>query len=140
MKEEGVAGLRVVALVRDLFFGVRIRETLRSHGYRVELANSAEKLRAALRDSPPALVLVDLAFAAIDPPRQIAALKADRATRAIPVLAFGPHLDHASRQAARDAGADRVVPNSKLAEDLPALVARYASRTAGDDRAGGERS
>ena len=131
MAEDRAAGPRVVALVHDLFFAVRIRDTLRPLGYRVEVANSEEKLAGALRGDPPALLLVDLAFAAIDPPRRIAALKADEATRAIPILAFGPHLDHAARKAAQDAGADRVVANSKLAEDLPALVARYAGREGG---------
>ena len=126
MAEDRAAGPRVVALVHDLFFAVRIRDTLRPFGYRVEVANSEEKLAAALRGDPPALLIVDLTFAAIDPPRRITALKADGATRAIPVLAFGPHLDHAARKAAQDAGADRGVANSKHAEDLPELVARYA--------------
>ncbi len=131
MAEDQAAGPRVVALVHDLFFAVRIRDTLRPFGYRVDVANSEEKLAGALRGDRPALLIVDLAFAAIDPPRRIAALKADDATRAIPVLAFGPHLDHAVRRAAQDAGADRVVANSKVAEDLPDLVARYAGRAAG---------
>lgn len=131
MAGDWAAGPRVVALVHDLFFAVRIRDTLRPFGYRVEVANSEEKLAGALRGEPPALLIVDLTFAAIDPPRRIAALKADEATRAIPILAFGPHLDHAARKAAQDAGADRVVANSKLAEDLPELVARYAGRAGG---------
>ena len=126
MAEDRAAGPRVVALVHDLFFAVRIRDTLRPFGYRVEVANSEEKLAGALRGDRPALLIVDLAFAAIDPPRRIAALKADEPTRALPVLAFAPHLDHAARKAGQDPGADRLVANSKLAEDLPELVPRYA--------------
>jgi len=119
---------RILALVGDLFFAVRIGNTLRPLGYRVDVASSRAKLAAALGDgaAPPALVIVDLAFAAVDPPRQIAALKADEATRASPILAFGAHLDRAARDAAKAAGADRVVANSKLHDDLPALVERYA--------------
>jgi CheY-like chemotaxis protein len=122
--------IRVLAVVHDLFFAIRIRDTLRPRGYQVEVAKSADALRQALAVPAglPALIIVDLAFAASDPPGLIAGLKADPATAALPILAFGSHLDHAARDAARAAGADRVVANSKLAADLPDLVSRYALR------------
>ena len=91
---------------------------------------AALQLRLAAEPAP-ALIIVDLSFRGIDPPGLIARLKGDAATRAVPILAFGSHLDHAARDAAKGAGADRVVPNSKLAEDLPALVERYALPSAG---------
>lgn len=131
MTELDTAQPRVVALVRDLFFGVRIGNTLRPRGYHVDVVTSAARLTEALRAGPAALVLIDLACDDADPPARIAALKADAATRTIPIVAFGPHLDHAARDAAKAAGADRVVPNSKLTDDLPALAERYA-RPVGD--------
>ena len=118
---------RIVAVVRDLFFAVRIRETLAPRGYRVDVAKSREALDALLAEGVlPALVIVDLAFVASDPPALIAALRAAPRTATLPILAFGSHLDRAARDAAKGAGADRVVANSKLAEALPELVARYA--------------
>jgi CheY-like chemotaxis protein len=117
----------IIAVVRDLFFSIRIKETLQAHGYLVAIANSARALAEALTAAPPALIILDLNFRGIDPPATIAQLKANPATQAIPILAFGSHLDHAARDAAKAAGADRVVPNSKLAEDLPALARRYTS-------------
>ena len=120
---------RIVAVVRDLFFAIRIRETLTPRGYTVAVAKSGDAVDAALADGPPVgLLIVDLAFAAIGPAALIARLKGDPASAAIPILAFGSHLDHAARDAAKAAGADRVVANSKLAEALPDLVARYARR------------
>ena len=128
MEDRG--GQRIVAAVRDLFFSVRIKETLQTHGYEVAVAKSAEALNAALATpaAAPTLIIIDLNFRALDPPATIARLKADPATRAIPILAFGSHLDHAARDAAKAAGADRVVANSQLADDLPGLVARVARR------------
>lgn len=124
------AGRRVLAIVRDLFFAVRITDTLAARGYTVEVVKSAGALDAALAAPgvAPALVILDLNFRAIDPPTTIARLKADPATGALPVLAFGSHLDQAARDAAKAAGADRVVANSKLAEDLPELARRYATK------------
>jgi CheY-like chemotaxis protein len=123
---------RIVAAVRDLFFAVRIKDTLQPQGYEVAIVKSAAALDSALASpaASPAVLLVDLNFRALDPPATIARLKADPATRAIPILAFGSHLDHAARDAARAAGADRVVANSQLADDLPGLVARVARRQA----------
>lgn len=119
---------RIVAVVRDLFFAIRIRETLAPRGYAVEVAKSVEALRSVLatEGAPIALIIIDLAFAAIAPATVIGGLKGTPATASIPILAFGSHLDHASRDAAKAAGADRVVANSKLAEALPELVSRYA--------------
>ncbi len=118
---------RIIAVVRDLFFAIRIRETLAPRGYRVDVAKSRAVLDTLLATDPlPALVIVDLAFAASEPPALIAALRATPRTATLPILAFGSHLDQGARDAAKAAGADRVVANSKLAEALPELVARYA--------------
>lgn len=124
---EGSAERRIIAVVRDLFFAIRIRDTLATRGYRVDVAKSRAALDAMLAEGElPALVIVDLAFVASEPPALIAALRAAPRTAAVPILAFGSHLDQGARDAAKAAGADRVVANSKLAEALPELVARYA--------------
>lgn len=117
----------VLALVPDLMFASRIEGTLQQLGYRVTVVKDAAALQAAARGDGPALVLVDLAARGVEVPAAIAALKTDVATRALPVVAFGPHLDETAREAAVAAGADAVVANSKLALDLPRLVARYAA-------------
>jgi CheY-like chemotaxis protein len=129
---------RVVAVVRDLFFSIRIKETLQAHDYMVAVARSQQALDDALAAAPPALIIIDLNFRGIDPPTTIAQLKGNPATRGIPILAFGSHLDQASRDAAKAAGADRVVPNSKLAEDLPALARRYANQGEGGQAVAGD--
>ncbi len=130
MEDQG--SQRIVAAVRDLFFSIRIKETLQAQGHEVTVAKSAATLDAALAvpAGTPTLLIIDLNFRTLDPPAMIARLKADPATRAIPILAFGSHLDHAARDAAKAAGADRVVANSQLADDLPGLVARVMRRQA----------
>jgi CheY-like chemotaxis protein len=116
----------VRGLVPDLMFGTQIEGVLERLGYEAELVGDADALARRAREAAPALVLVDLAARGVDVPAAIRALKADAATQGIPVVAFGPHLDAAAQEAARAAGADAVVANSKLAFDLPGLVARYA--------------
>ena len=120
----------VLALVPDLMFSTRIEQALRHLAYRAEFAADRGALVARTRAAAPVLVLVDLAARGVDAAGAIQALKEDPATAEVPVVAFGPHLDEAARAAAQAAGADAVVANSKLALDLPSLVARYA-RNAG---------
>jgi CheY-like chemotaxis protein len=116
----------VLGLVPDLMFSTQIERVLRHLGYRPEFAPDAAALLARTGADRPALVLVDLGARGVDTAATIRALKDDPATRQVPVIAFGPHLDEAARTAAHSAGADAVVANSKLAFDLPGLVARYA--------------
>ena len=119
---------RVVALVPDLFFSVRVADVLRQLGYEPQLVERREQLEAALVEAP-ALLIVDISA---PPPiwsEVVRALKADSARAHIPVLAFGSHMDLARQQLAREVGCDRLVANSKFNEALPALVAALAGET-----------
>ena len=69
--------------------------------------------------SAPALVVVDIHAAGIDANAVIAAAR----EAGVPVLAFGRHTSAGDLRAAREAGADKVVPRSQLVEELPQLIA-----------------
>lgn len=91
--------------------GTRIAATLEAEGYAVFLAATVVELRDALGEGADA-VLVPFAARGGDGLAAICALRDDPATAALPVIAFGPHVDTAGQEAARAAGATRVVPNS----------------------------
>jgi len=123
MQEPGVdrTSLQAVILLdTDLFFVVKVRTTLQHAGYDVRTARSLADFTRRLVADTPALALVNTAIAGVD---WRAAIVAAREAQ-IPVIAFGSHVDLETQQAARDAGATRVIANSKLAADLPAIVAR----------------
>ena len=111
---------RLILLDTDLFFVVKVRTTLQHAGYDVRTARSLDDFTGRLAADAPALALVNTAIAGVD---WRAAIIAAREAR-IPVIAFGSHVDLETQQAARDAGATRVIANSKLAADLPGIVAR----------------
>lgn len=110
----------VLLLERDLFFSVKIRDTLRHLNYETVVARSEEDFARKLAASVPKLAIVNIATAGVAWERVIAQARAVD----VPVLAFGPHVDLEAQQRARRVGANRVVSNSKLAKDLPAIVAR----------------
>jgi DNA-binding NtrC family response regulator len=117
MEEHGAA---VLLLDTDLFFVVKVRTTLKHAGYDVQTARSLVDFTRRLAADSPALALVNTAIAGVD---WRAAIVAARAAN-IPVIAFGSHVDTQTQQEARQAGATRVIANSRLAADLPNIVAR----------------
>lgn len=123
MREPGVDRTTlqpVLLLDTDLFFVVKVRTTLQHAGYDVRTARSLADFTGRLVADAPLLALVNTAIAGVD---WRAAIVATREAH-IPVIAFGSHVDLETQQAAREAGATRVIANSKLAADLPGIVAR----------------
>lgn len=104
----------------DLFFVVKIRTTLQHAGYEVITARTLVDFTRRLADNVPRLALVNTANPALDWQGAIAAARAAN----VPVVAFGSHVDLETQEQARQAGATRVITNSRLAADLPGIVAR----------------
>jgi hypothetical protein len=107
-------------VVQDLFFGEALQSGLRRLGHEGAVLDvSAQDESATL--VPPvgaAALVVDLEAGEV-------ALTAIRQAKVagLPVLAFGPHVDLALHESARAAGADQVVPKSKLVRSFPDLLA-----------------
>ncbi len=79
-----------------------------------------------LRAMHPALLLMDLNAREIPVNRWIQVLKTSSATRRIPILAFGSHVDSETLESARLAGADAVVTRGQLQASLAELIQRWA--------------
>lgn len=139
----------IVAFVADLMFTPRIAKVAEHIGYRVKWIETADQIgNVELEARPelpgeflygregrlfdqmtlwqPALLLFDLNNAAIPWREWIAALKSAAATRRIPVMCFGSHMDIDTMKAARSVGADAVLARSRFTADMPALFQRYA--------------
>jgi len=116
----------ILALERDLFFSVKMRDTLRHHDMEVKTVRTLaafEQGLTAAGEEKPALVIVNTATTGVD---WEAAIRQARAS-GYAVLAFGSHMDLEARDRAIEAGAQRVVANSKFTSDMPELVKRLLS-------------
>jgi hypothetical protein len=105
--------VRVVALVPDLFFAAKVRETLTSAGYEVELVRTHQETVAADGD----IVIVDLDADGVNPGVLVSDLLGT------PTLGFYSHVNEDVKHAGRLAGVDVVVPRSRMAREMPELVA-----------------
>ncbi|HLI07113.1 MAG TPA: hypothetical protein VKV40_11150 [Ktedonobacteraceae bacterium] len=118
--------IRILALEKDLFFAVKMRDTLRHHGMEVITVRTLpafEQQLALSGDERPALAIVNTATQGIN---WEAAIRQAR-EQGLPVLAFGSHMDLEARAKALQAGAGKVVANSKFTSDMPGLVQRMLS-------------
>lgn len=116
----------ILALEKDLFFAVKIRDTLRHHEMQAQTARNLAAFEQGLAisgEERPALVIVNTAILGVDWEEAIRRARAN----GYPVLAFGSHMDLDARARALQAGAQRVVANSKFASDMPGLVRRMLS-------------
>jgi DNA-binding NarL/FixJ family response regulator len=116
----------ILALEKDLFFAVKIRDTLRHYEMEVKTTRTLAAFEQALAsevEPAPALVIVNIAIQGVDWAEAIRQARA----HGYPVLAFGSHMDLDARARAIQAGALRVVANSKFSKDMPGLVQRMLS-------------
>lgn len=109
----------IVALTRDLFFGMRVRTVLKQLGYGLVLVKDESAAVAQLTETAPVLVLVDF-----NQPVDWPALGPMTASD-IPVIAFGSHTDVDGFRVAKAAGVDRVVSNGEFSRALPDLIDKY---------------
>jgi predicted LPLAT superfamily acyltransferase len=110
--------MKVVAVVRDLFFVARIRETARLVGTPLVFARTPEEIAAALAPDPPALAIVDLTTNGWDYDALFAAFAA---APDVPVLGFTTHALARTTQPLH-AHCRRVVTKETLTQELPGLL------------------
>ena len=114
------AGARALLLDSDLFFAVKVSAALKRIGLTTVTARGAEDWARRLADERFALTLVNISARGVD---WAEAIRLARAADA-PVIAYGSHVETEAHAQARAAGATRVIANSKLATDLPAIAER----------------
>jgi len=136
----------IVAFVAELMFQMRIESTAQYLGYQIQWFESTQSLEEVSEDLrlmlglegilidkltrlSPNLLIFDLGNEDIPWKKWIPALKTIPATRWIPLICFGSHVDTVSIQAARQAGADVVVARSRFMTALPELIQKYAQST-----------
>ncbi len=140
----------IISFVDDLMFVSRIASTANYLGYRLLSLNDLTELPTVpsdtyvqpvgepltgpdanlinrLIDLQPSLIIFDLGSVLIPWRRWIAILKSSPATRRIPILCYGPHVDKEKLTLAKNLSADAAVARSRFSQALPQLIEQYAN-------------
>lgn len=127
----GALTRRALLLDADLFFSVKVSATLKHIGVETTTVRQLAEWTQRLTEGGFDLALVNTAARGAEWEQAIGAAR----EAGLPVIAYGSHVDTETMAQARVAGASRVIANSKLAADLPAIVEqtlRRASASAAD--------
>ena len=102
-------------VTRDLFFASKISGTAAELGFRIAVEGNVSQ--AALKAADPACrsLILDLTTPGLKVSHVLAALPAASRPH---VIAFGPHVQAALLNEAREAGCDEVFPRSKFTATL----------------------
>jgi CheY-like chemotaxis protein len=109
---------RVIALMDDLFFQMKLAETAKQLGVEVKVATDGEALMQ-LMESAPKLIIVDL-NARSQPLRTIEKVRQVR--KDIRVVGFLSHVQTELAAQAQAAGCDEVLPRSSFTQNLAAIL------------------
>lgn len=115
---------KVVAVLDDLMFTVKINEAAKQAGLAVVFVKTEEDALAQARLNP-ALVILDLNCAAANPLGIADALKSQPEFKGISVIAYLSHVQVDLKQKAQETGVDLVMARSAFSTNLPQILRRH---------------
>jgi len=116
----------VVALIEDIFFQAKLRETARQLGVELRTCADVHAFEAEIAKGMPKLIVIDL-NARGNPFGAIEIAKSDAPD--LPVIGFLSHVQTELAEKARAAGCTEVMPRSKFTRDLATILARAKSQS-----------
>jgi CheY-like chemotaxis protein len=117
---------KVLAVVDDLFFTVKINEAAKRAGLPIEFVKS-EKDALDRAQGRPALIIIDFNNQAVDTLALVQKLKSDETTRTVSVIGYLSHVQGELKQKAQEAGCDMVLARSAFSQNLPLILKRHAA-------------
>jgi two-component system cell cycle response regulator DivK len=122
---------RTVLLVEDNEDNLVIYSTILRHaGYSVLEARDGEAGIETAQREHPALILMDVSIPLVDGWEATRRLKADPATKSIPIIALTAHALPADRAKADEAGCDGYIPKPAEPRVVLAAVKQYLGEPA----------
>jgi PleD family two-component response regulator len=116
---------RVLAVVNDLFFSVKISEAAKRNGLALEFVKESTEVLAKAKDKP-SLIVFDLNFDAVNPLQLITDLKGSAETKGVSLLGYLSHLQSELKVQAQDAGCDMVLARSAFSQNMLMIFKRHA--------------
>ena len=116
---------RVLAVVSDLFFSVKLSEAAKRNGLAIEFVKDGGEVLEKAKTKPTVIVF-DLNFDAVDPLRLISQLKGNPDTRTVSLIGYLSHIQGELKQQAQEAGCDMVMARSAFSQNLMQIFKRHS--------------
>ena len=116
---------RVLAVVSDLFFSVKLSEAAKRNGLALEFVKEGKELLEKAK-MKPSLIVFDLNFESVSPLALIAKLKGNAETKGISLIGYLSHIQGELKMQAQEAGCDMVLARSALSQNMLQIFKRHS--------------
>jgi PleD family two-component response regulator len=112
----------VLVAVNDVFFYTKLRDALKSQGYKLEKARSQQDVVEKAHTLKPDAIVLNLNDSAFDAFEALEAIKGDARSQSIPILAFANHEEVENWKRAKELGVSKVVSRNEFSSRTLDLV------------------
>jgi PleD family two-component response regulator len=117
---------KILAVVDDLLFTVKISDAAKRAGLEVEFLKSERDVVEKADQEKPLLIILDLNCNCVEPLKLISKLKRDGDLKQISVIGYLSHVQGELKQKAQEAGANIVMARSAFSQNLQQILKRHA--------------
>jgi len=117
---------KILAVVEDLLFTVKISDAAKRAGLDVEFVKSERDVIDKATSEKPLLIILDLNFSAVQPLKLISKLKSNGDMKQISLIGYLSHVQGELKQQAQEAGANVVMARSAFSQNLPQILKRHS--------------
>jgi CheY-like chemotaxis protein len=117
---------KILAVVDDLLFTVKISDAAKRAGLEAEFVKSEKDVIEKATHEKPLLIIFDLNNSSVPSLELIAKLKNDGELRHISLIGYLSHVQGELKQKAQEAGANIVMARSAFSQNLPQILKRHA--------------
>ncbi|ULA63738.1 MAG: Histidine kinase [Nitrospira sp.] len=112
----------ILVAVTDIFFYTKVRDALRTGGYRIEKARAQQEIAEKSATASPVAVILDMNDLTLNAFQAIETLKADPRLTSIPILAYANHEEVETWNRAKALGVTKIVSRNEFSARTKDLV------------------
>lgn len=116
---------KVLAVVNDLFFSVKITDAAKRAGMPVEFVKDEKEVLTKAK-TKPTLIIFDLNFEHVQPLKLISKIKGSSDLKGVSLIGYLSHVQGELKQKAQEAGCDMVMARSAFSQNLPQILKRHS--------------
>jgi PleD family two-component response regulator len=117
---------KILAVVDDLLFTVKINDAAKRVGVDVEFLKSERDVLDRAASEKPLMIILDLNNNSVEPLHLIESLKAHEDLKKISLIGYLSHVQGELKQKAHEAGANIVMARSAFSQNLQQILKRHA--------------
>lgn len=119
---------KILAVVDDLMFTVKINDAAKRNGFETVFLKSEKDVLDKIAETATPLIIIDLNSNSVNPLALISKIKTNGEHKRTNILGYLSHVQGELKQQAQEAGADMVMARSAFSQNLLQILKRYSGK------------